>query len=322
METRVTLEAGPDAYIEALAVQANAKSLSQDHRLLHVFYDEIRSGSPNQFVGNGWSAETIALVHEALVRRITLLDPTYKHDSPLEKELKASLRAGLVPLMLESEYMLVRDAPIVGPAVRASAYVRSNRVPEPVSDRMKAAYGRDIELVASGDGDRPSSGVVPYHLVLLSDTMWRQIHEQERPLAVAVGTLMASVGDLAGSKEHMPKIVRAIGRLRSEVRGSTPLTAREMGRKYAARVIAGENIQSFTEIALTASSFDWEKVRDEAEEQYEKLMSPVKEGSKFRRSLRRIGEQIEQWKKNAKFKSSDEALDAARELALSEAQRD
>ena len=61
---------------------------------------------------------------------------------------------------------------------------------------------------------------------------------------------------------------------------------------------------------------------DEAEEQYERLRSPVKEGSKFRRSLRRIGEQIAEWKKNAKFKSSDEALDAARELALSEAQND
>jgi len=37
-------------------------------------------------------------------------------------------------------------------------------------------------------------------------------------------------------------------------------------------------------------------------------------------ALHRIGKQIEKWQKKAKFKSMDEAFEAARELALSEAQ--
>jgi len=262
-ETRVTLKAGPDAYIEGLALQASAKSLSQDHRLLHVFYDEIQSGSPNELVGNGWTAEMIELVHEAVVRRTKLLDPTYKHDSPLQKELQATVKKGIVPLMIVPDYVSVVGGRAEGREGDLDVVVREDKVPESVAVRLQQAFGEEIHLIEDPQGPHDENSQTVYHLVLLPDRLWQRIQTDEKPMGAAMDEFSASLGSVARNPLYRTAIVRAAAYIRRETRGKMPLTAREIGREYAARIIAGENIPCFSDEVLLGSAIDWDKVRDE-----------------------------------------------------------
>ena len=314
------LKSGPDEYIETLPQQNDAKSLLNDHRLLHVFYEEIKSGSPNEVVGTGWTEDLVILAHEAVNRRLKVLNPAYKHDSPLSEELSAAVRKGVVPLLVIPEYVSIVGGRAEGREGDLDVVVRAETIDESLQLRITQALGEDVHLIANPQGPHDEEYDAVYHLALIPIRVWNELSRKETPLVAAMDAyrhglrmVMRDGGEVRG------QILTGAARIRRDCRRLGLVEAKMLGLTMATRVLAGERIPLLEREIVASSNIDWDKVQEEAEERYEDLMRPIKSGSAFRDGLRAIGEQIRKWQDKIPFSGMDEALDAARELALKEA---
>jgi hypothetical protein len=311
------LDSGPVDYLVSLAGQSNAKSLLQDHRLLHVFWDELRSASGTQRVGKGgWTIDMVLIAHNAVVARTQRLDPDFKHDSPLKAEVSASVQRGIVPMLVIPDYISIVGGRTEGRPGDLDVVVRAKDIPESVGIRIAQALGENVHLIANPTGPHELSYKPLYHLALVPVETWDALLRGETPLSAAMEEFRGSLGPLLLERSlHRPIMVH-VGAMRRLVKACTPEEARDLGRQSAVEVLAGLPAPSWA-MELVAGGVDWRAIEREAETRYSDAMAPTNSGRRFEGGLRKLWKQLLAWRQNRAFASTDDGLEAARELALS-----
>lgn len=311
----VQIDEPPSVFVRKVHVERDMKRLLNFHRILHAWMAEVTSSSPRNEIGEyRWTPRWIKVAHDAVVRRIKQLNPSFRDETPmLGGEWKIP---PLREMLLIPEYVSVVGSRVKegkGPdEADLDIVVRDKEVNESLDVRLAKALGEDIHIIYNPQGPHDEEHIPLFHLVLVPIEQW---HERHRPsVKTALDNYFAALGDMVElMPERAVKGASIVRRRLAEAIDSED--AKMIGIETAQWVMGGGKIPDLPiEVSLGDGSDD---LLDIAFGMYDATVVPLNDMKAYREGERRIRNQLDKWKRRNPFKNRAEAEDAARELGIS-----
>lgn len=318
-ESRITDP--PAIFLRKVAAMSDLKGLENIHRILHAWMAEVQSASPRTKVGNGWSAKLIHAAHEAVVGRITQLNPDFKHDSPI----KAAKPDTEGPVMLVPNYVSIVGSTLDGePDADKDVVIRDDRGNESLEIRIAQLLGGDAHVIYNPAGPHDLESKPLYHLALVPIAVWDSMTQVSSPISAAMEAYRSAIQPVVDDHSYRHRIIVGSGLLRRRIFGSMPLVAAVSEGLAAGRwVVEGGMdyplIAAKRSVLSAASRAD--KLYSTAAGVFVGLVKEPEDREAYAEALKRIYAQILEWLEDDPFDNEDDALDAARELGASEASK-
>lgn len=318
MKLAAAIDVPPATYLKTVWTQKDVKSLLNDHRLLHSWFAELQAPTPRITIGKGWTAQLIKAAHDSVIKRIKQLKPDFVHNSPMGA---AKSTIGEM-VMLVPDYVSLTGSRAEG--ADKDIVVRDDE-DESLTVRLTQLLGENAHIIFNPKGPHDEDCQSLYHLVLIPVELYEVSKGGRRaPITAAMETYRGHLRGFLTAARFRKRIVLGASLIREGLIGCGAAEAVDVGREAAEWVLSGlpfPSVEANVKDILTAAEWDEDELYLEARRIFKQMMVPIDDVDAYTEGLRKIEKQILRWKKKNPFDNKDEALDAARELAVSVAKK-